>query len=60
MGESPAKKIVIARVHPDVDAEVRSIANREGETQSTIIRRLLRLGLDAARRADAGEVARRG
>lgn len=46
-------KFITLRVPTNIDAEVRRIAEREQETQSTILRRLLRSGLDAERRTEA-------
>ena len=47
---STVKEYLAARVVPAFADEVRRMAEAESETQSTIIRRLLRLGLEAARR----------
>ena len=54
---SPAasKEIVTTRVPRAVVDEVRAIAARDSESQSTVIRRLLRFGLDAGRRSAALE-----
>lgn len=43
------KPIISSRVTAAVRDEVRQIAQDEGETESTIIRRLLRLGLEVTR-----------
>lgn len=50
-------KFVTLRIPPAIDMEVRRIADRESETQSTILRRLLRHGLDAERGRDHAEAA---
>jgi metal-responsive CopG/Arc/MetJ family transcriptional regulator len=53
---SPAtKQIVAARIPRSVVDEVRRIADRESESTSTIIRRLLRSGLDMERRSATPE-----
>ena len=44
-----AKQFITVRVPPMWRDEVRRLADRESETQSTIIRRLLRLGLQSVR-----------
>ena len=41
----------MARVPRDLRDEVQHIARREGECESTVIRRLLRLALDVERRS---------
>ena len=43
---SATKALLTIRAPRKLCDEVRSIATREGETQSTIVRRLLRLGLE--------------
>jgi hypothetical protein len=48
------KEIVTARIPRTVIDELRRIADRDSESQSTVIRRLLRIGLDADRRGTAG------
>jgi predicted transcriptional regulator len=50
---SDAKTLFTFRVSPRVAAEVRTIAQREDETQSTIVRRLIRVGLATERRSVA-------
>ncbi len=46
----PADRIITIRVPRVVSDEVRRLAAREAETQSVILRRLLRVGLDVERR----------
>jgi Arc/MetJ-type ribon-helix-helix transcriptional regulator len=42
---------MMVRVPSPLANEIRQLAARESESQSTVLRRLLRLGLDRARRA---------
>jgi hypothetical protein len=52
MGVSaPAKELVTLRVPRALVDEVRTIAERESESQSTVLRRLLRKGLSTERRS---------
>jgi predicted transcriptional regulator len=46
---SPNTEPVSVRVSPEISAEIRSIAEREQESPSTIIRRALRRGLEQER-----------
>jgi hypothetical protein len=45
------KRIVTIRVAPVIHDEVKTIAARESESESTILRRLIRVGLDNERRS---------
>ena len=50
----PDKAIIAFRIPDDQREQIRQIADRESETRSTIIRRLVRLGLlEDGRRAVA-------
>ena len=50
MSEIPTTKLaVMVRIPRTIAAEVRAIATREDESQSSVLRRLLRLGLQAER-----------
>jgi metal-responsive CopG/Arc/MetJ family transcriptional regulator len=51
MASHATKEIVTARIPRAVVDEVRRIAERDSESQSTVIRRLLRVGLDSERRS---------
>jgi len=51
---SPAKEIVYTRIPQALRDEVRRIAQRDGECESTVIRRLLRTALDVERRSVVG------
>ena len=46
MATPTEKELLTIRAPRQICDEVRSIATREGETQSTIVRRLLRRGLE--------------
>jgi hypothetical protein len=49
---SPAtKEIVTTRIPRSVVDEIRRVAERDAESQATVIRRLLRFALDAERRS---------
>ena len=45
------KQIITTRLPRQLMAEVRRIADQEGESQGHVLRRLLRIGLEAERRA---------
>jgi hypothetical protein len=47
------------RIPRQLSDEVRSLASREGEAQATVLRRLLRVGLEHERRHNADTGARR-
>jgi hypothetical protein len=51
MAATATKELVTARIPSTVADEVRRIAERDSESQSTVIRRLLRFGLDTERRS---------
>ena len=51
---SQNKTPVMLRLQPELNAEVRRIAAREGESLSIVLRRLLRRGLDSERRSEPG------
>lgn len=51
MAAPSTKELVTARIPRTVADEVRRIAERDAESQSTVIRRLLRFGLDVERRS---------
>jgi hypothetical protein len=55
----PEKELITIRVPRKLGDELRSVATREGETQSTIVRRLIRRGLESEqrRREDHGDEA---
>ena len=55
MASRQPKRLITFRSVETEANEVRRIADREGESQSTVIRRLLRLGLDAERRASEAQ-----
>jgi Arc/MetJ-type ribon-helix-helix transcriptional regulator len=49
---SPAtKEIITTRIPRSVVDEIRRVAERDAESQATVIRRLLRFALDAERRS---------
>ena len=50
---SPNTESVAVRVAPQIASEIRSIAEREQESASTILRRVLRRGLEQERRRAA-------
>lgn len=50
---SEAKQPVMVRLPHQILEEVQHIAQRESESQSIVLRRLLRAGLDAERRLGA-------
>lgn len=49
MAVAVAKEILTLRVPRHLSDEVRSVAERDGETQSCVLRRLLRIGLEQER-----------
>jgi hypothetical protein len=49
---SATKDVITIRVPRQLRAEVRTIAHREGETQNTVYRRLLRRGLETETRVE--------
>ena len=51
---STSTKVRGVRMRPALETEVRALAEREGEHFSTVIRRLVRIGLDAERERRAG------
>lgn len=53
MAHDTTKQIMTFRAAPDLAAQVRAMAEREHESDSVILRRLLRLGLAEARRTTA-------
>ncbi len=54
--DTSKKKIVMLRLPRQMAAEVRSIAQRENETDAVILRRLLRRGLESEQ-AGSGRAA---
>ena len=58
MAPANQKTLVTIRVSPRIADEVRSIAERDDESQSTVIRRLLKRGLEQERTQPATSTPR--